>query len=629
MKFHINKLYIWFQKDEAPRIINFEKNKVNVITGDASKGKSSIWAIIDYCLMSGEPQIVTPVVNESAEWYGMEFEVGEKYYSIARCKPTSDMPDSKVIFYHEPFAKDFYPITSNISTSDVRMELNIAFNVTEEYRTPHIDGVKDARVSFRSFLIYNALTERIMSDSRLFTDYAFFEKSCVGKQEIRDYLFDVVLGLDNVQNNKYINSRNILRNKQKEYNKNLNKTERIRNEYKKFLTDITPEFACNGLLKDRSVSQMTINEWIALIENTLNNYTPVKRNGKSPEMIELEQEYDQKSWQYHKICEARKAYQEYIKSQDSVIDSLKPLEYLQSKVAETGASLWTTLILNAFEKSLRKVQEEKNKAIPEVIDEERIDRLKADLNRIEAELAIVKRVEELSASAKANFYYLVGKSQSYLKQLQNYRDQLAKYTMTSLSSEELIEMEVLNSKISDFEHNRSSYKFELNRTMQEVFDGLNFMEYYSKCKITYRSEDERVVLRFENSSYDEGQIGSQSNYMFLHLCFFLGIHKYMIRKGNKYIGQFLFIDQPSIPYYEGNTVSKTTDRDKLLDAFRAINDFMRSVVEEAGEDFQIILIEHANEDHWTGDNYLPYFHTVEKFVEGNALIPNVVIESRM
>ena len=116
--------------------------------------------------------------------------------------------------------------------------------------------------------------------------------------------------------------------------------------------------------------------------------------------------------------------------------------------------------------------------------------------------------------------------------------------------------------------------------------------------------------------------------MFLHLCYFLGMHKYMVSKGNKYIGQFLFIDQPSIPYYEGDSLTQTTDRAKLMDAFKAINDFMGTVINEFGEEFQIILIEHASEDHWTGENQLDYFKTIEKFVEGNALIPQGNISNR-
>lgn len=38
MKFYINRLVIWFEKDDKPqrRVVEFEKNKVNVITGSSS-----------------------------------------------------------------------------------------------------------------------------------------------------------------------------------------------------------------------------------------------------------------------------------------------------------------------------------------------------------------------------------------------------------------------------------------------------------------------------------------------------------------------------------------------------------------------------------------------------------------
>ena len=144
-------------------------------------------------------------------------------------------------------------------------------------------------------------------------------------------------------------------------------------EFSELIAEIVPEYSSNELLKNRTVTQMSIDDWISLIEETLSIYTPQKPTAKSKEVIDLEQEYDQKSLQYLKICEARKAYQEYIQSQDSIIDSLKPLEYLQSKAAQTGKSIWTTLILNAFEKSLNEIREEKNKAIPEAIDEKNVE----------------------------------------------------------------------------------------------------------------------------------------------------------------------------------------------------------------------------------------------------------------
>ena len=48
MKFYISKIYIWFDKDVKPRIMDFDNNKVNVITGSSSTGKRNIYSIIDY-----------------------------------------------------------------------------------------------------------------------------------------------------------------------------------------------------------------------------------------------------------------------------------------------------------------------------------------------------------------------------------------------------------------------------------------------------------------------------------------------------------------------------------------------------------------------------------------------------
>ena len=131
---------------------------------------------------------------------------------------------------------------------------------------------------------------------------------------------------------------NCLEKKQKDYNDSTKRIKSRNKEFSELIAEIVPEYSSNELLKNRTVTQMSIDDWISLIEETLSIYTPQKPTAKSKEVIDLEQEYDQKSLQYLKICEARKAYQEYIQSQDSIIDSLKPLEYLQSKAAQTGKS---------------------------------------------------------------------------------------------------------------------------------------------------------------------------------------------------------------------------------------------------------------------------------------------------
>ena len=155
------------------------------------------------------------------------------------------------------------------------------------------------------------------------------------------------------------------------------------------------------------------------------------------------------------------------------------------------------------------------------------------------------------------------------------------------------------------------------------------MEHNEHCYTKYEMKQERLMLNNGKSILNYDVIGSQSNYMFLHLCFFLGMHRYFFENLSiRHIGQFLFIDQPSIPYYAGSENVKTTDKEKLLDAFKGINQFMKYVIEEKNEQFQIILVEHAPESYWTGDNKLEYFVTRESFTNGNALIPQYVLNQQ-
>ena len=114
MKFHIEKIYLWFSPEEK-RCITFENNKVNVVRGNSSRGKSNLFAIIDYCLMSDKPNIVEPIINECTMAYGMEFVLNDTFYAVSRMKPESGTASQCVWLQHEPFKEGYCPNgTSNI-----------------------------------------------------------------------------------------------------------------------------------------------------------------------------------------------------------------------------------------------------------------------------------------------------------------------------------------------------------------------------------------------------------------------------------------------------------------------------------------------------------------------------------
>ena len=120
----------------------------------------------------------------------------------------------------------------------------------------------------------------------------------------------------------------------------------------------------------------------------------------------------------------------------------------------------------------------------------------------------------------------------------------------------------------------------------------------------------------------------------MHLCFFLGLHQYLSSLNSSFVPSFLFIDQPSIPYYGNNgrrrlevgdlTLQKTDDRSRLEEAFRLIDSFMGQNVGD-GSNFQIIMVEHADPEYWKN---LSYFETRYVFTEERdyGLIPKYVAE---
>ena len=156
---------------------------------------------------------------------------------------------------------------------------------------------------------------------------------------------------------------------------------------------------------------------------------------------------------------------------------------------------------------------------------------------------------------------------------------------------------------------------------------------YKGCEVKFSEGWRRLELYKNGEFYPIKNVGSKSNYMFMHLCFYLGLHQHLCGLDNSIVPNFLFIDQPSIPYY-GNNRSRTPqvagdlkihvkdDESKLKEAFRLINSFMsQNVSDESG--FQIILIEHADPEYWENLDFFEtrYVFTIE---EDYGLIPEYV-----
>ena len=88
MDFKIKNLILWPRDYEKKvRTLSFELNKINIITGDSQKGKSSIIPIIDYCLGSSKCTIPVGVIREKTDWIGIIISLDNREILVARKEP--------------------------------------------------------------------------------------------------------------------------------------------------------------------------------------------------------------------------------------------------------------------------------------------------------------------------------------------------------------------------------------------------------------------------------------------------------------------------------------------------------------------------------------------------------------
>lgn len=613
MNFNISRLIIWFEPEDKPQELNFLPDKVNVITGNSSTGKSNIIAIINYCLLLEKSNIVEPVINQYSKWYGLEFKVNDVTYAIARKRPDLETISSDVYIQEGGFDDNFYPVSTNYQIQGGRKYLNSILGY-------HNNG-KEFR--FRSNFIFNMLTENIITSPYDYLNVNFFDPKYLGKADFREMLVDETItpnGLNTEQ----------LRNEKKKIDTAIKKYD---NQEQKILKEQEIVDSCVALLagngfdvtnwKDKGLYEQValLRQMVEVAKDT------VLRNEEETnhDLDQLKRSLMEDSINLHNLMAAKEQYEQYLGTLDKMEDALKPVDFLQQMKMEGRFTIWTDYIMKSLARALSQIVEEKKQNVLDTFKfEEQIADVQKRINEKQKRIMQASSFKQ-TVYLQAQAYRAIGVVEEKLTLLNIKEDNedkmlcLNDYKEMQGRSEEL-------AKLIDKREQANYKKWQvLEDEFQGIYDKFKYMEFYEGCKTKYNREYQRLQLRGRNEGYDYDVIGSQSNYMFMHLCFFLGFHKYLIDHVNSGVFQFLFIDQPSIPYYVGNAEVNSNDEVKLKDAFRVINDFMDYVVKCKKKQFQIILVEHAPKSYWEGKNGFPYFHTCPQFLNGEALIPSRII----
>lgn len=616
MKFILHEVKLWFKDKEAtPESYNFLPNKINVVTGDATTGKTSFWSIIDYCLLSGKINIAN-TINEKVSWYGIRFTINEKEISIARRSPQIGGVSSEVFFDYGYFPEQ---PQENTTIAEIKSKLDHEFGISDKLRFPYgkESGESSFSLSYRYFLLFNSLTEDIIGTSKTYFDTAFY-----GKEEYDNalaHIFDMVIGVNDMENVKAQERIKQIEKELKQIESLEIKKQKSEEKFRKDIFSLLDRLKEKGLL-DYSSKIDSIEDAILIINDVIANTRMQAKNYQL--FAEIDSLNDRRSKiksQLNSIDKYRREYEAYKKGLTRSADSLKPIEYLNNNLSDQLLdSFETKKFIDSLEDSLKIIQEKLSKKLIEPL------KVTGNARELQDELRLVeKKIEELN-KIQQNFQ-LEGEKFMFIGEIKNSYEQILSRDKIKLFdaikfNELNIEKDTLSNNVNGNDHVRYSMKTSLNQCIQRNYNQLSSVTKYKNSSTLFNDKEMILQLQPQGELFPLETVGSKSNYMLMHLCFYLGLHEHMIRVGQEHVPQFLFIDQPSIPYYAGSDEKGNDDKSKLIDAFSLLNSFIEFLNTEKDESFQIFMVEHAPKEYWI-ENGLKNFHTVAEFINGKGLLP--------
>lgn len=186
MNFYIKTIQLWLFNGRT-RKLEFKNNKINIVTGKSKTGKTSIFKIINYCLLSSENKIPDDI-NKNVEWYGIEIVINGVSHCIVRKNNYIESKFGNELYYKSELPD--YPIV-NISKASLTEKLMSEFSIADNICVPYGGKkvAKGSRFSFRDFMLFN-LQDGDTIDSEKFL---FINQDDERKREVLERIFDFAL----------------------------------------------------------------------------------------------------------------------------------------------------------------------------------------------------------------------------------------------------------------------------------------------------------------------------------------------------------------------------------------------------------------------------------------------------
>ncbi|WP_438382511.1 DUF3732 domain-containing protein [Asaia sp. BMEF1] len=598
----ISNLVLW-QKNGIKRTLNFLHNRVNVITGDSGKGKSSILFIIDYCLLARETTGISKTnIDSKVDWYGIKISIDGKELVIARPSESNGATDQA--YFSENGTIPTLPIL-NVQIDNLKKVLSSAFGIDTELRVPYGGRYIKAgsKVSFRNFLAYSYQDQNtIVAPNHLYirpTDGRY--------QEAIERTFRMAIGAENVSTAL---ARNRLAELERRKAVQARKNEsyaKSANAFSEEVEALSSEAYSLGVIERKPESYE--DSFTALRELVA---TPVAPSDHKREVERFEREIfslSAKNRQLKAFIDGKPAFTIALKETE---DALKPVNAFNSQADDIFPSQFANEVIARLQRELSDIKLSlRDRKIFPFLDEVKniYEENENKIQTLREELLKIKTKQPIQYNPN-DYYRYLGRLEAKLEVYRQSEDQVIQPPQDDLDDS----IADLRQKVEQNDEKSLLAKQELNRLINKRLTTLP-LKGYNNFSAFYYEKEKLIHLHSSDLATIEKMpdVGSASNYLYIHVSYFLALHEIAKTRQIPWVPSFLVLDQVSTPYFSSD--GKPNDDIRSLDKILIeLNKFVIDMDKFGG--FQIILLEHIDKEHWASLN-LDRFYLVDNELRDN------------
>ncbi|WP_445404216.1 DUF3732 domain-containing protein [Acinetobacter vivianii] len=637
MQFFLEKIILWpINKLNKIEVIDFYIDKINVIHGRSGTGKSSIIAIIDYCLGASRCSIPVGLIRDEVDWFGVAVSINNNKVLICRRTPRNKQVSReffvKSFNENEPLPED---LISNFNDLKLKNLFNNRILKISDLPQTIDDENKgfDAKASYRDLAAFNFLPQHIVANPNTL----FYKADAAEHKERLKKILPLALGI--VDNDYLVNER-IRAIKIRERDLLIKKQNTTRREISAWAGDVN-----NLWFKAVELGLVDGNHDYSLEDKIQEFESIVTRNEKNEILNSVNApNYTYTNDIYYVLREKEQKIQRDI---DNIVLKIRKVESLSGRAKEfsEAVSLENSRVVNFewlkeklslenyciacgannnqlsdlignLDSKVRKINDLSGVLYENPIENLELENLKTNLIKKQNKLHDVRKyiaslnIDENNKQGSLNqIYILIGRIQSILI---NYKENKNEDEL----SFHIKKLDLEIQKLDLFFMNSGKVDLEI-RTYRKIGDLIK--AYADEFQLDSRGEiildKTELTLRFDKKASGKKEflweVGSGENWMGYHISTFLALHEYFSQQEVSPVFNFLVIDQPSqvyfptavsgyneLDYISDNLNEGKFNRNHDLKATKRIFKMLELGAKRSNYTCQIIVLEHADQSIW-------------------------------